>query len=208
MLRIEKVSYTRRNGGSYVLSLSDGSSLQGFDAAALKQFSLCAERELKARELDELKQTDALFRARSIAARYLNYRPRSRQEVRDRLRRAGIAESATARLLRELEEKGDLDDARFAREWVQAKVLGGRSGPRLISKQLAERGVARGLIEEALAAELPSEHKLAAARRLVEKRGAGRDLADARERKRLADHLLRRGFEWDIIETVMKEIIG
>ncbi len=205
MLHIEKVSYSKRNGGSYVLALSDGNSLQGIEARSLKEMGLLAGRELGPAELEKLRQVDALFSARAVAARFMDYRPRSRKEVSDKLERAGAEETVRLQVLAELEKKGSIDDAKFAREWVGGKALGGKSGAKLITKQLAERGVCRGVITAALAAGLPRQDSLEAARRLAEKKGRERDLAEPRERKRVEDYLLRRGFEREIVEEALKQ---
>ena len=206
MVRIEKVSYTKRQGGSYILSLDDGSALDGVDERTLAEMGLRRGRELAEAELERLRRAEALSSAHALVAGFMHYRPRSRKEVRERLARAGTDKDVTEQVLSELEEKGAINDAGFAREWVRSKALGGRSGEKLIRKQLVERGVSRREIDEALAAELPREGRLNAATQLAEKKARGRDLSDPRERKKVQYYLLRRGFDWEVVEEAMKGI--
>ena len=206
MPTIDKLVYSSRAGGSYVLSLSDGTVLGGLQTALLQEMGLVQGRELSGAELEKLRRLDSLLRARSVAARFINYRPRSRGELVERLERDGFADDVVAEVLLELEAKGELDDESFARQWVRGKAAAGKSGARLVGEQLAKRGVGRRLVEKVLAEELPAEEAFESARALAAKRAAGRDLDEPRERKRLQDYLLRRGFEWEIVEKVMKDL--
>src|SRR3990170_1754965 len=51
--------------------------------------------------------------------RLLARRPHSEQEVRRRMERGGFDEVVTTRVLARLRARGDLDDAGFARAWVE-----------------------------------------------------------------------------------------
>ncbi len=202
---IEKVTYSQKGGGSYVVSLSDGSSFGGLDEGALKELCLQQGRDLSAAELAELQRRDMLHRAKGIAAHFINYRPRSRQEVADRLARAGIEEAVAEAVISGLMERGKLDDADFARQWVRGKALGGKSGAKLVQQQLICRGVSRRDIDAALAQELPREASLQAAVRLAEKKLAGKTEMTLQEKKKVQDYLLRRGFDWEIVKQAMKD---
>ncbi len=201
---IEKVTYSQKGGGSYVVSLSDGSSLGGLDESALRELRLQQGRELSADELAELQRRDALQRAKGIAAHFIDYRPRSRQEVADRLARAGIEEVVAEWVITGLTERGKIDDADFARQWVRGKALGGKSGAKLVRQQLICRGVSGRDIDAALERELPREDSLQAAVRLAEKKLAGKTEMTLQEKKKVQDYLLRRGFEWEIVEQALK----
>ena len=98
-----------------------------------------------------------------------------------------MGRGVTAAVLDELEEKGEIDDRSFAEEWVRGKALGGKDGEKLIRKQLLERGVAPGVIEEALGQGLPRESSLEAARTLAEKKMRDKGDLTPRERKRIQD---------------------
>jgi len=204
MLVIEKIVFSKKNGDSFRLRLSDGSSLGGLDEGTLKRMALVDGRSLDESELSALLKIDALHRGKAVAERFIAFRPRSEQEVRGRLARAEIDDAVIERIVGELVARGSIDDSSFARQWARGKALNGRSGERLIRKQLMERGVAAGLIDRALAEELPREDALDAARELAEKRLARIDRHEPRERKKVQDYLLRRGYSWDVVAQAMK----
>lgn len=125
-----------------------------------------------------------------VAARALRRRDRSRQDVDDRLQKAGIDDVARAETLERLEQIGYLDENRFARS--RAATLADRGhGDTAIRADLEQQGVEAERIEAALDG-LQPEHERAAA--LVERLGAS---------VRTAGHLLRKGFAPELVEELL-----
>ena len=88
----------------------------------------------------------------TAAARFLEARPRSTDEVRHRLREAGYRDDLVEAALRRLTELGFLDDAGFARTWVESRDRARPRGVRALRDELRRMGVAAADIEGALAA--------------------------------------------------------
>ena len=88
----------------------------------------------------------------AAAARFLEARPRSTDEVRHRLREAGYRDNLVEGALRRLTELGFLDDAGFARTWVESRDRVRPRGVRALRDELRRMGVAAADIEGALAA--------------------------------------------------------
>jgi SOS response regulatory protein OraA/RecX len=112
----------------------------------------------------ELRRADALGRA----LRALGPRDRSRRALAERLAHAGVRTDAREEALAALEAAGLVDDARVAS--ARAGSLAERGfGDAAIRYDLEREGVARELVEEAMAG---LEPELERARALVERRGA------------------------------------
>jgi regulatory protein len=88
----------------------------------------------------------------TAAARFLEARPRSTDEVRHRLREAGYRDDLVEAALLRLTELGFLDDAGFARTWVESRDRARPRGVRALRDELRRMGVAAADIEGALAA--------------------------------------------------------
>ncbi len=155
----------------------------------------------------------------TAAARFLEARPRSTDEVRHRLHEAGYRDDLIEAALVRLAELGFLDDAAFARAWVESRDRARPRGVRALREELRRMGVADANIEGALAAreavasgEDPGDPRLlpgegerassgasdaAAAARLLERKAAGlRREPDLRKRRARAYALLARaGFD-------------
>ena len=91
-------------------------------------------RSLTSAELSALAEAEAHRGAMESALRLLAYRPRSEQELRDRLARKGFEPDIAGRTLDRLRELGYLDDDAFARLWTETQQ---RSARHLVTIQVA-----------------------------------------------------------------------
>lgn len=88
--------------------------------------------------------------AQNFALNYLSYRPRSRKEVYDRLRRKGYAESIVREVVEYLTERHYLDDRKFARDWADFLVNHKIVGRIFLRRELRLKGVLEDIIEEVI----------------------------------------------------------
>ncbi len=136
---------------------------------------------------------------------------RSAKELRRRLlmkgERPDHADAAIARLV----EAGFLDDAEFARQVARSRVAGRGDSRRRVAQVLAQKGVARDVVDEAVAEvfadDAVDEDALveAAARKRVRTLGV---LDAATRRRRLYAFLARRGHDGAAIRRVMDRVLG
>lgn len=142
-----------------------------------------------------------------MAADLLSRHAWTRADLTARLRRRGAPEAVAVEVVADLTVRGHLDDARFARQWVEVRSPRGY-GPARLAAELRARGVAAPLVTAALAALDPDGEveraRATAQRRLAALRG-GRDERAAR---RLRDHLLRRGFGADTTARVVRDLLA
>jgi len=165
----------------------------------------------------------------NAAARYLEVRSRSVEELRRHLGGAGyrpeLVEPAVARLI----ELRVLDDEAFARTWIESRDRSHPRSERVLRQELHLKGVDRDVIDRAMAdredrtherlvatlGREPSDDELAqrqsaneaAAKRLLLKRAAPlARVADARVRRQRAYALLaRNGFDPDVCREAVVE---
>jgi regulatory protein len=106
----------------------------------------------------------------------------------------------------DLTARGYLDDARFARQWIETRS-GRGYGPARLAAELRARGVPVALVRAALAGR-EAEVELERAREAARRRFASlRHVEAARAATRLRDHLLRRGFEATLAARVVRELL-
>ena len=147
-------------------------------------------------------------RAREACLRLLDYRARSRGELRDRLRRKGFDQRVIDAALVELEAAGLVDDEGFARAWVQERLAHSPRGALKMRWELRGKGVAEELIQRTLAEEMGHERELEAALRAASRYAPRPGEDDTARSRRLAQALKRRGFTFDVIETVLARARG
>lgn len=106
----------------------------------------------------------------------------------------------------DLAARGDVDDAAFARLWVETRAARGY-GPARLRTDLRARGVPATLIEAALSG-VEGPGQLERARAVAHRRlPALQRAAPARAAARLRDYLLRRGFAGGVVARVVRECL-
>lgn len=143
------------------------------------------------------------------AVKLLAAKPRSVAELRERLLRGRGANKATVEeVISRLSEYGYLDDERFALSYASLKVKQRPVGRRRLAQDLKMKKVQSSVADEALEqvyAETSEEELIDQA---IEKRLRIRGRPKNRiEAKSLFDHLLRLGFEFDLVSERVKQLI-
>src|ERR1700742_1734755 len=116
---------------------------------------------------------DPEARARQVCLRLLTLAPRTRAQLADALRKKDIPDDAAEAVLSRFEDVGLIDDAAFARAWVESRHHSRGLAGRALSAELKQRGVAPDEIKAAIDEGLSPDDELAAARRLVAARLPG-----------------------------------
>jgi regulatory protein len=107
--------------------------------------------------------------ARGICLRALTGAPKTRKQLADLLARRGVPEDAAVAVLDRFTEVGLIDDAAFARAWVESRHHSRGLSMRSLSAELRRQGIDGEEIREAVKAVDP-EQEVATARRLVEQK--------------------------------------
>lgn len=168
------------------------------------------------RVLDEALRTAIAAESAALATydralTMLAARPRAAVDLRRQLVRKGESAPLVDAAIEKLRAAGFLDDAAFARAFTRSKASGAGLSKRRLSQELARRGVAREVGDEAIA-EVFAEEEIDEGEsldRLVEKRlrSLGR-LDPATRDRRLWSFLARRGFDAADIRAAIERATG
>jgi regulatory protein len=140
---------------------------------------------------------------RRVAMDLLARREHSRVELQRKLRLRGAPAELITSALDRLAEQGLLSDARFLQCFVASRARGGH-GPVRIREDLAQRGLPREDIEQALrAAEVDWAEQL---RELWQRKFSGQLPIDARERAKQGRFLAYRGYPLDLISRLLRGV--
>jgi len=103
-----------------------------------------------------------------------------------------------------LKEKKIIDDPGFARLWVESRMRANPKGDMALGKELRQKGISAAVIEQVLSERPCGERDTC--RTLAEKKmeTLGK-LPKDKARKKLFDLLARRGFNFSIVEDVVRE---
>lgn len=101
-------------------------------------------------KIARLKAEDELESAYGRALRLISYRPRTESEIRRSLSRAEIPTPVLDAVIERLKNAGLVNDAGFARSWVDNRTALRPRGRRALSYELRQRGVDADIIEGSL----------------------------------------------------------
>lgn len=176
--------------------------------------------EYSAAELDVLVQESHFGKAYERALNYVMIRPRSEKEIREYLVRTFLypkpkvyknkqgervvkkqevdkpgAQALVERVMERLEEKGYINDERFASAWVASRQLTKKPSKRKLQQELTAKGIATEIIATLLQNE--EETEVENLKALIAKK---RRLARYQDATKLTQYLLRQGFRYDDIK--------
>ena len=194
-MRIDRIQPSGRKKGRILVFLEDGSLLK-ITEQELLDFGLRAGDELDKPTLDRLKEAAGVSNVKATAADLIGKRAMSRRDLERKLQEKGASEAEARYAAEWLEAIGAINDADYAALLVRHCAQLGY-GPARIRDKLYEKGVPRELWEDALDT-LPDQSE--DVDRFLRSKLRG-ELPDEKEKKRLTDALLRRGFSWGDVKA-------
>lgn len=199
-MRIERVEPSRHRRGRVLVFLEDGACLK-ITEQELLDFGLRPGDELESGTLERLKEAAGVSNVKVTAADLVGKRAMSRRELEKKLQEKGASQTEARYAAEWLEAIGAIDDRDYgvllSRHYGQMGY-----GPARVREKLREKGVPRELWDEALA-ELPEAAGQIDAFLNGKLRGR---LPEEKEKKRLTDALLRRGFSWGDVRAAWNRL--
>ena len=200
-IKVNKKRPNRRSifiDGQFAFTVSEG---------IFFQHNLEEGGEFSDKQIKELTTADEFDKAKQAAVNLLSYRPRSIKEVSNRLIHKGWNKDLADRVTGELVDKGYLNDEEFAAIFARDRAKNKCLGPVALKSELIKTGVAQKIIEqtiEAVYSKYPADELI---QRLMKKRGIDLDVPLVKkEKQRFINLLKRKGFTWDQMESVVKNL--
>lgn len=147
-----------------------------------------------------------LKKAKVYALRVSNLRPRSVEELKEKLRDKGFTQEVIERVISEFAKNGVLNDPKFSKLWVESRLRSNPKGAFLLKRELKEKGVKDEVIDQAIKESAGEHSEYEVVKTLAESRMAAlKGLEAAAVKRRLFGYLRRRGFTVETIMRVIKE---
>ena len=204
---MDVITAIRKERGKYRVTVNDCENI-------IVPISLMRERPLKEGQPIDLEEYDNWLMVRQYrfaldrAVGYLAARARSKKEIEQKLLQAGYRPCTVEMVLYKLQRENLLDDADFARQWVESRQHH-KLGRSRIAQELRRKGVSQEEAEDALAI-IEEEDQRSGALALAEKAAArikpGEDMRKAANR--ISAMLARRGYAWDIVKEAVSQALA
>ena len=168
-------------------------------AAWLKTGQLLTEQKILS-----LQQDDAREVAFQNALLMISYRPRSVREVQKKLKEKGFDETVVGMVIERLKEGGLVEDKGFAQAWIENRTVFRPRSRKLMTLELRQKGVPDEVVQEALVESVDDEVLAYQAAIQYSRRLKKLEWLDFR--KKLSAYLARRGFSYEVLEPLVRQI--
>jgi regulatory protein len=159
-------------------------------------------QEITEEKIKQLQEKDQIEVALQRAINFINYRPRSENEVRKNLKKKNIEEEVIEEVIERLLKGGLVDDLNFANLWVENRSEFRPRGRRALRMELRQKGIEDEVIESAIADIDEDDLAYQAAKKQARKY---QHLEWQDYQKKMYGFLARRGFDYGIISIVISK---
>ncbi len=183
----------------------DGEFAFGIHQDVLLQSGIAKGDELSEEKIAEILAIEEEKCAREKALRLLSVRGRSIKEIRDRLKLAKFSPAAIDSTVAYLQRLSLVDDAAFAESFGRHRTQTKPEGSYLLRQELRRRGLSEADVEKGIAAAFSERSERQVAYELAaKKKNSCGPLPEEKAKKRVHDFLLRRGFDWELVNDIIE----
>lgn len=157
-----------------------------------RQYDLQEGGELSQEQFEDIRQEILIKRARKRVMHLLEKMDRTEEQLRVKLRQGYYPEDVIEDAIGYVKGYHYLDDLRYAQNYVRSHRE--KKSRRMLQLELQKRGVAKEWIQQALEEEYEQENEQEQILKWIRKKDYSSDTADLKEKQRMYQFLLRRGF--------------
>lgn len=176
------------------------------DAVTAARFGLRIGMEVDEELEKELSFDEQFTKCKSYAFDLLIRRSYSAKELSDKMKAKGFTPEAINRTLELLEKLGYVKDEKFAKEWVENRIMNKPKGKIVLEHELLAKGIDKDTVDRVLAEIDDSEEKEMAFQLAQKRLKAYKNLNRITIKRRLFSYLLRRGFSSEIVSDVIRKL--
>jgi regulatory protein len=174
-----------------------------FGLAKKLAFQLERGHQLSNQQIASLKVQDAEEKHYQRVLRLFQRRPRSEHEIRQYLERREVGLQAQDAIVRRLRESPLLDDAAFARTWVENRDAFRPRSSFALKMELRKKGIPEEIISDVL---IDHDDERAAYKAAEKAARRWREADHETFRRHVGAYLARRGFRYETIKPVVSHV--
>jgi regulatory protein len=208
-LKVTSISVQKRDKDRVNISIN-GKYRFSLDIFQLGEIGIKVGKEYTEEALVSLEDESQFGKLYMRSLEYCLMRPHSQRELRDYLYKKtrdsrtqtgeikkGVSVGLTERVFNRLQEKGYIDDEKFASHWIENRNLRKGSSKRKLSAELSAKGVERTIIERLLSeTDRDDQSEL---QKIIEKKRSRYD-----DQQKFMSYLARQGFSYDDIKAALE----
>lgn len=205
---ISSISVQKKNKERYSIFV-DEEFLIGVSEQTLLKFNLAKGDTVTHALLRKIEREEGRFAIKAYMMKRLGSRDHSRKELFTKAIRKEYPKNIIENVLDELEEKGYLNDVSFAKKFVADKSHLNKWGPNKIKAHLYKKGISKNVAERSIQKIFEDKNIKELLLHLVLKRKKRflREENPYKRKKKVVDHLARKGYRSSSIFTHIDELM-
>ncbi|MCI0448262.1 MAG: RecX family transcriptional regulator [Chlorobi bacterium] len=198
--KIEKQKKNRKRWNIYV---NDEFFCGLFEDTILK-YGLRKDDDVPEGKLNEIKDFDEYIYAKKISYDFLSYRIRTVSEIKKKLKSKKISGNTIDKVLAHLNELRLTNDEEFAKQLIREKISRKPVGRKLLKQKLFEKGVPKSVSEDVIEKVFNEIDEKSLEMENFKKYFVKIKAFDKKEQKKKTfDYLVRKGFDYDVINEII-----
>ncbi len=168
----------------------------------LSRYRLQEDCELSQETFEQIKREVLLKRAKLRAMHLLNQMDRTTQQLRLRLERDLYPKDIVEQAIDYVASFGYIGDEEYAKRFIASKQ--NLKSKKEIILLLYQKGISKDIVQKAVDSCYQEEDEITAITRIVEKKRFQIEGATDKEKKKIYDYLLRKGFSYEGVRQVIQ----
>ncbi|MBZ4668927.1 MAG: recombination regulator RecX [Defluviitaleaceae bacterium] len=196
-MKITKIEKQKNNQDRWSVFI-DGEFAFGVTTEEVFVFKLTVGKEISEIELEKMIKEKDYSKAKDVALKFLSYRARSEKELRDKLISKEFDPVTIDRVIEFLKRYDYVNDEKFAKSYVRERIRLKFEGRKKLIYDLKQKGIKQEIIDHVL--NNTDINEIDHALKLLEKKVPDKTELGLKEKQRIYQFLLRKGFSYDIIQ--------
>ena len=173
-----------------------------------EKYKVSVDMDFSETEIQEMKYFSDIERAKSRAINYISGKLKTKYEVRLKLKENGFAEDVIDEVLDILEKEEYLNDKVYCEIFIEDKKKLNGYGKNKIKSLLIQKGISKNIFEDFLNEfEYDEEFDNALKMGIKKLELLSNEEDNFKKKQKIINYLTYRGFGFDVINDVLKEIL-
>ncbi len=191
-----KITSLKAGKRGSILVYADGEYILSVPREVFLKTNIKIGYEITDEEIETISSEVEFYKAKSRAYNILSYRSHSKKELEEKIKRkTGILNPE--RVVSKMEEIGLIDDKKYALEYASHLFKNKLYGIKRIAFELSKKGISKENINFAIENLDMNEYEN------IQKIVSKKNMEDEKEKKKTIANLIRRGYSWEKINSVL-----
>lgn len=199
-MKITKIEKQKNNLKRYSVFIDDEFAF-GIDEVDLLYYKLSENTQIDETKYNFILENVIYNKAKNKAVKYISYQPRTEKEVTEKLKECEYSDDIIFRVIETMKKYNYINDKEYAKNFLTSKLNLKGYGIFKISFDLKQKGISDDIINDIIENTELNENKRAL--EVLEKKLRGKKISDYKEKQKLYNFLLRRGFSYDVIKEAI-----